>query len=189
MVAPGESLCNTDVGAPASYVVQESDVGSVIINNAVVTVETQEEEPREFQAIAQTEVLVPVLRGLLVQFCHAEGNGSYQWHANSKPGLLQGHLGHPNDIVPPLPPELPDGYNWWGGSSEDFVENQRCEGTSPEPPTADANANANCDGLTVDATGYPVRFDGGGRHRRNRPRWIRSTRRATSTRRTRGRKR
>ena len=149
-------LCNTDVGAPASYVVQESDVGSVINNNAVVTVETLEDPPREFQQTAQTEVLVPVLRGLLVQFCHAEGNGSYQWHANSKQGLLQGHLGHANDIVPPLPPELPNGYNWWGGSSEDFVENQRCEGTSPEPPNASANANANCDGLTVDATGYPA---------------------------------
>ncbi len=139
-----------------SYVVQESDAGSVINNNAVVTVQTQEDEPREFQATAQTEVLVVVLRGLLVQFCHAEGNGSYQWHTNAKPGLLEGHLGHTNDIVPPLLPELPNGYNWWGGSSEDFVENQRCEGTSPEPPNADANANANCTGLTVDATGYPA---------------------------------
>ena len=27
-----------------------------------------------------------------------------------------------NDIVPPLPPAIRDGYNWYGGSSEDFVE-------------------------------------------------------------------
>ena len=59
VVAPGASLCNTDVGATASYVVQESDDGSVIVNNAVVTVRTQEDEPREFQQTAQTEVLVP----------------------------------------------------------------------------------------------------------------------------------
>ena len=156
VVAPGESLCNTDVGAPASYVVQESDVGSVIINNAVVTVETQEEEPREFQAIAQTEVLVPVLRGLLVQFCHAEGNGSYQWHANSKQGLLEGHLGHPNDIVPPLPPSSPMDTTGGADRARTSSRTRGARGPRQSRPTPDANANANCDGLTVDATGYPA---------------------------------
>ena len=43
-IAPGASVCNTDVGAPASYVVQESDAGSVIHNNAVITAQTQEAE-------------------------------------------------------------------------------------------------------------------------------------------------
>ena len=56
---PGASVCNTDVGAPVSYVVQESDAGSVIHNNAVITVQTQEDEPREFQQTAEASVTVP----------------------------------------------------------------------------------------------------------------------------------
>ena len=51
-------MCNTEVGTPVSYVVLESDAGSVIHNNAVVTVRTQEAEPREFQAIASAVVAV-----------------------------------------------------------------------------------------------------------------------------------
>ena len=62
---PGESICNTDLGAPVSYVVQESDAGSVIKNNAVVSVQTQEDEPREFQATAQSEVAVPLERAIV----------------------------------------------------------------------------------------------------------------------------
>ena len=58
-IAPGAKVCNTDVGAPASYVVQESDAGSVIHNNTVITVQTQEDQPREFQATAEASVTVP----------------------------------------------------------------------------------------------------------------------------------
>ena len=52
VVGPGESICNTDIGNIASYTVQPDDAGSVIHNNAVVTVRTQEAEPREFQGTA-----------------------------------------------------------------------------------------------------------------------------------------
>ena len=57
-IAPGATVCNTDVGAPASYVVRPSDAGSVIRNNAVVTVQTQEAQSRAFQATAQASVAV-----------------------------------------------------------------------------------------------------------------------------------
>ncbi len=56
VVQPGESVCNTDLGLPASYVVRATDAGSFIDNNAVVTVRTQETEPREFQATASASV-------------------------------------------------------------------------------------------------------------------------------------
>ena len=99
---------------------------------------------------------VPLLRTAgRLQFCHAEGNGHYQWHEDSISGAVNGHKGHPNDIIPPVPLLLPNGKNWNGSASEAFLNGQ-CGGTSPEPPNADANANANCDGLSVDATGYPV---------------------------------
>ncbi len=52
VVEPGESLCNTDLGLPVNYTVTLEDVGTTIINNAVVTVRTQEPTPREFQAVA-----------------------------------------------------------------------------------------------------------------------------------------
>ena len=47
--------------AHVSYVVQESDAGSVIHNNAVVTAQTQEDEPREFQQTATADVAVDLL--------------------------------------------------------------------------------------------------------------------------------
>jgi hypothetical protein len=37
IVAPGETLCNTDLGLPVSYVVAPEDAGKTIVNNAVVT--------------------------------------------------------------------------------------------------------------------------------------------------------
>ena len=52
VVAPGESLCNTDVGQPVSYTVTEADLDTTIVNHAVVTVRTLEDTPREFQAVA-----------------------------------------------------------------------------------------------------------------------------------------
>ena len=141
VVAPGESVCNTDVGAPVSYVVQESDAGSVIHNNAVVTVQTQEDEPREFQQTAQTEVAGPggpwPAGAVLSRRGQRELSRGTRIRSKS---VVDDHRGHSNDIVPPLPPEIRDGYNWYGESSEDFVEGG-CEGTSPQPETADANAN------------------------------------------------
>ncbi len=56
VVAPGDSLCNTDIGLPVSYDVVLSDLGTTITNSAVVTVRTQEATPREFQATATTSV-------------------------------------------------------------------------------------------------------------------------------------
>ena len=38
VVAPGETLCNTDLELPVTYVVEPEDVGTTIVNNAVVTV-------------------------------------------------------------------------------------------------------------------------------------------------------
>ena len=56
VVAPGDSLCNTDIGQPVSYAVTPADLGTTITNHAVVTVRTQEPTPRTFQATAVAEV-------------------------------------------------------------------------------------------------------------------------------------
>jgi LPXTG-motif cell wall-anchored protein len=59
IVSPGETLCNTDLGLPVSYVVAPTDAGTRIVNNAVVTVRTVGAEPQAFQAadLAEVEVL------------------------------------------------------------------------------------------------------------------------------------
>ena len=61
IVSPGETLCNTDLGLPVSYVVEPSDAGKTIVNNAVVTVRTTGVEPQAFQAAdpAEVEILAP----------------------------------------------------------------------------------------------------------------------------------
>ena len=46
LIAPGQTLCNTDVGIEAAYSVQPTDAGTVIHTNAVVTVQTLEDQPR-----------------------------------------------------------------------------------------------------------------------------------------------
>ena len=56
VVAPGATLCHTDVADVVTYTIPEADAGSVINNNTVVTVRTQEAEPREFQATAAAAV-------------------------------------------------------------------------------------------------------------------------------------
>lgn len=56
IVAPGETLCNTDLGLPVSYVVAPEDAGKTIVNNAVVTVRTVGAEPQAFQAADPAEV-------------------------------------------------------------------------------------------------------------------------------------
>jgi hypothetical protein len=57
-VGPGESICNRDLGIDVTYVVQDSDSGADILNNAVATVRTLETQPRTFQSTAQTTVSV-----------------------------------------------------------------------------------------------------------------------------------
>jgi LPXTG-motif cell wall-anchored protein len=61
MVSPGETLCNTDLGLPVSYVVEPSDAGTTIVNNAVVTVRTTGVDAQAFQAAdpAQVDILAP----------------------------------------------------------------------------------------------------------------------------------
>jgi hypothetical protein len=59
VVAPGETLCNDDLGLPVSYEVQPSDAGSTIVNNAVVYVETVGPRPLGFQMADPAEVVVP----------------------------------------------------------------------------------------------------------------------------------
>ena len=61
IVSPGETLCNTDLGLPVSYVVEPSDAGKTIVNNAVVTVRTTGVDAQAFQAAdpAEVEVLAP----------------------------------------------------------------------------------------------------------------------------------
>ncbi len=80
VVAPGETLCNTDVGQPVTYTVTEADLDTTIINSAVVTVRTLEDTPREFQAVAVTRVAVP-LPGLLVSLLAGEDGRSWVCHA------------------------------------------------------------------------------------------------------------
>ena len=46
VVAPGESLCNTDLGLPVELRGHAADLGTTIVNHAVVTVRTQEDSPR-----------------------------------------------------------------------------------------------------------------------------------------------
>ena len=62
IVGPGESICNPDIGIIASYKVLPDDAGSVIHNYAVVTVRTQEAEPRQFQVAATAVVVVAIHR-------------------------------------------------------------------------------------------------------------------------------
>ena len=67
LVAPGETLCNTDVGLPVTYVVQADDAGALIHNEAIVTVQTQDvQRPRVFQQTADAQVNVPLERGVTV---------------------------------------------------------------------------------------------------------------------------
>jgi LPXTG-motif cell wall-anchored protein len=56
IVEPGETLCSTDLGLPVSYVATEADVGTTIVNNAVVTARTVGAEPQAFQSADQAEV-------------------------------------------------------------------------------------------------------------------------------------
>ncbi len=54
-------VCNTDLGLPVSYVVEPSDAGTTIVNNAVVTLRTTGVDAQAFQAAdsAQVEIAAP----------------------------------------------------------------------------------------------------------------------------------
>jgi LPXTG-motif cell wall-anchored protein len=58
IVSPGETLCNTDLGLQVSYVVEWSDEGKTIVNNAVVTVRTTGVDAQAFQAADPAELQV-----------------------------------------------------------------------------------------------------------------------------------
>ena len=119
VVAPGELICNTDIGNTVSYTVRPDDAGKVIHNNAVVTVRTQEDEPRQFQGTATSDVAVPlvVLRAANVAICHSNGSGGFVWQTLNGNTVVEGK-GHNSDnheggrdIIPPGPWD-PVGRNW-----------------------------------------------------------------------------
>ena len=56
ILSPGETLCNTDLGLPVTYVAGPADEGTTIVNNAVVTVRTVGAQPQAFQAADPAEV-------------------------------------------------------------------------------------------------------------------------------------
>jgi LPXTG-motif cell wall-anchored protein len=56
VVAPGETICSSDLGLPVTHVPTAAEEGTTIVNNAVATVRTVEPEPRTFQATDPAEV-------------------------------------------------------------------------------------------------------------------------------------
>ena len=58
VVAPGETICSSDLGLPVTHVPTAAEEGTTIVNNAVATVRTVEAEPRTFQATDHAEVEV-----------------------------------------------------------------------------------------------------------------------------------
>ncbi len=155
VVAPGEAVCNTDVGAPFSYVVDESDAGSVIHNNAVITVRTEEAEPREFQQTATAEVLVPLLSAQpltgVVTICHETSSltNSFEQNTVSQSAVQVGghHYNHEGDIIPDGP-WAPGGRNW--DAAGQAVWNNGC-GNILKSPVSPAVVPASCVGGVVTA--------------------------------------
>jgi LPXTG-motif cell wall-anchored protein len=62
VVAPGETICSSDLGLPVTHVPTAAEEGTTIVNNAVATVRTVEAEPRTFQATDPAEVEVVGVR-------------------------------------------------------------------------------------------------------------------------------
>ena len=58
VVEPGDTLCNTDIGEFVSHEVTDADIGTTIVNNALVTVRTMGDAAEEYQAAATAEVVV-----------------------------------------------------------------------------------------------------------------------------------
>ncbi len=111
VVGPGETLCNTDIGQPISYTVALSDLGTTITNHAVVTVRTQEDPPRVFQASATAGVRVPLARlreaiqdGDKTWVCHrtlSTDNPYNKITVSTSSTDASGHVNHAEDIIPP----------------------------------------------------------------------------------------
>ena len=160
-IAPGTSVCNTDVGAPVSYVVQDSDAGSVIQNNAVITAQTQEDQPREFQQTATAHVAVdpsttePLASAVKVPICHATGSTTNSYVSESPDESAVRVGGHHNrddhqggqDIIPPGTWD-PDGRNWDAAGQAIF--NNGCQNIRLAPVTPTV-VQATCSGGQVKA--------------------------------------
>ena len=86
-IAPGASVCNTDVGAPASYVVQESDAGSVIPEQRRDHRADRGGRTVVFQQTATAEVLVPLLSAQpltgVVTICHSTSSQTNTFTQNT----------------------------------------------------------------------------------------------------------
>ena len=157
VVGPGESVCNTDIGNVASYTVQPDDAGSVIHNNAVVTVRTQEAEPRQFQGTATSEVAVDLLRGLLgqdkdIRICHRTSSGDelnpldpqnpnpYNPQDHNESSLIQG--GHGNHEGPIWFPGITV---QWGDIIEPFEQSDGTQNPGYNWPEGAAILNNDCE--------------------------------------------
>jgi hypothetical protein len=57
VVEPGESFCNTDIPVPVTFIAQERDAGTTIVNNAVVTVRTVDGQTFQAADPAEVEIL------------------------------------------------------------------------------------------------------------------------------------
>ena len=151
VVAPGDSLCNTDIGQPVTHEVALADLGTTITNHAVVTVRTQEPTPRQFQATATAEVdvalptdLFAALRGPTrnVTICHATESDSNPWNSiEVDDSAVQQGSGHNadshqdgRDIIPPGPWD-PDGRNWDAEGWAIWVNNCNRPKAVPAAPT------------------------------------------------------
>jgi hypothetical protein len=143
-IAPGQSLCNTDVGAEVSYVVQPSDAGSIIRNNAVVTVRTQEAEPREFQQTAASEVAVPLLRGgeRIIRVCHrtSDDDNPYNPQLHTESSVVsQGHASHTGPVW------FPGITVGWGDIIESFEQTDGTQNPGYNWPEGQAILESGCD--------------------------------------------
>jgi hypothetical protein len=157
IVGPGESICNTDIGNFASYTVELDDAGSIIHNNAVVTVRTQETEPRKFQGTATSEVAVDLLRGLLgdekdVRICHRTSSGTeltpldpqnpnpYNPQDHNESSLIrQGHGNHEGPIW------FPGIEGAWGDIIEPFEQSDGTQNPGYNWPEGEVILNNDCE--------------------------------------------
>jgi hypothetical protein len=161
IIGPGESLCNTDLAIIVSYVVQADDAGGVIHNNAVVTVRTQEAEPRQFQATATSEVAVSLAAAEQqgqkdIRICHRTNSHDtpYNPQTHNESTLTSGgHASHTGpiwfpgitvdwgDIIEPFTQSdgtQNPGYNWPEGAA---ILNNDCETRAPQSPTTSTTSS------------------------------------------------
>ena len=152
VVPPGKTVCNTDLGLPIDYTVAASDLGSTIVNEAVVTVHTQEQPPREFQAAAVAEVRVPMPAAAFaplngsdhrVTICHAAGNTDPTNYVSIEvdDSAVEDGSGHNRDdhqggrdIIPPGSWDA-DGRNWDSGGEAIWANDCERPIAIPAKPT------------------------------------------------------